>query len=246
MSYYLIDNFNNFDFSKLIIGRKISSDDTISKYFIYYQDSDLDDPKELYIKMPKLRLIYKLGNSKFNQENIPVYPNYVATASFIKFIKNFENNIKTTFVNKFNNCEIVSIIKKKNGLNFIKLNMDDKIKIYSDNKIKNINEFQINSQIELILKVSYIWNKNNLKLGISSIIYQIKYYPSPQELNINFFNTEEKINEKIVPIVVSHEISDTDSIISKHDEQKKPKIISTNFVPSIGDLNVAIKNLKKI
>ena len=89
MSYHLIDFTQDnidFNFDNLIIGKKINS-----KYYIYYltsnEDNDvIEEPKEIYIKLPKIRLIYKLGNSKYNQENIPLYTNYNLLNKFINFI----------------------------------------------------------------------------------------------------------------------------------------------------------------
>ena len=121
-------------------------------------------------------MMYMFHNSKFNQENIPIYPSYESTNKFVKFIKNFENNIKSHF-NKLNNIELISLIKKKNNLNLFKINTDDKIKIsYNNNLYKKISDFQLNGEIEIVTKLSYIWNKNDLNLGLSSIMYQIKYY----------------------------------------------------------------------
>jgi hypothetical protein len=248
MAYYLLklEEYNDFDFTKLIIGKKISIDDTLSKYYIYYQENENSEPKEIYIKLPKLRVIYKLGNSKFNQENIPIYPNYDSTNKFIKFIKNFENHIKTHFT-KLNNIEFINLIKKKNNLNLFKINTDDKIKISSNNNLyKKISDFQLNGEIEIVSKISYIWNKNDLKLGLSSLMYQIKYYCLPYELNIDFIDTDdnkEKINNsKMVPPSVSSII--VSSKINSNNENNE-YTTSSKFIPSIMDLNSAINKLKK-
>jgi hypothetical protein len=244
MSYYLFDlndSKNEFNFDNLIIGRKIRLDDTISKYYIYYQESELEDPKEIYIKIPKLRLIYKLGNTKFNQENIPIYPNFDITNKFIKFIKDLENNIKSCFDDKLTNFEFVSLINKKNNLNLLKANIDDNLQISSDNlNIHNLTDFKINGQIEIILKLSYIWNKNNNKLGLSSYLYQIKYYSLPYELNLNFISTDKQIINQIS--YVKPEICITDK--SPTENKDNVDIIKKKFVPSINDLQAALKNLK--
>ena len=250
MSYYLIDFINinnNFNFDNLIIGRKIKLDDIMSKYYIYYQENEIDDPKEIYIKIPKLRMIYKLGNTKFNQENIPIYPNYNITNNFIKFIKDLEDNIKLCFENKLSNFEFTSIINKKNNLNLLKTNIDDNIKITSDNKnIKNLCDFKINGQIEIVLKLSYIWNKNNMRLGLSSYLYQIKYYSTPMDLNYNFFDLNNDlsiINQEIIKIDkldTSKKSIDTDIPIQNNNIQKEIK-----FIPQIADLQSALKNLKR-
>ena len=241
MAYYLLklEDYNNFDFTKLIIGKKISIDETLSKYYIYYQENENSEPKEIYIKLPKLRIIYKLGNSKFNQENIPIYPNYDSTNKFIKFIKNFENHIKTHFT-KLNNIEFINLIKKKNNLNLFKINTDDKIKISSNNNLyKKISDFQLNGEIEIVSKISYIWNKNDLKLGLSSLMYQIKYYCLPYELNIDFIDTDENNKEKI------NNSKMVSTFVSSKLDSNNENTTSSKFVPSILDLNSAINKLKK-
>uniref|UniRef100_A0A6C0ECH5 Uncharacterized protein n=1 Tax=viral metagenome TaxID=1070528 RepID=A0A6C0ECH5_9ZZZZ len=254
MSYYLIDfinNSNNFNFDNLIIGRKIKLDDNMSKYYIYYQENEMEDPKEIYIKLPKLRMIYKLGNTKFNQENIPIYPNYDITNNFIKFIKDLEDNIKLCFETKIQNIEFTSIINKKNNLSLIKTNVDDNLKISSDNnKINSLSDFKINGQIELVIKLSYIWNKNNYKIGISSYLYQIKYYSSPHDLNYNFLdnlNNKEiiildNVNNNKPQNVIQDCISNNHINLVSRESQIVQKEIK--FVPLIDDLKSAIKNLK--
>ena len=254
MSYYLIDFVNinnNFNFDNLIIGRKIKLDECTSKYYIYYQENEIDDPKEIYIKLPKLRMIYKLGTTKFNQENIPIYPNYDITNNFIKFIKDLEDNIKKCFENKISDFEFTSIINKKNNLNLIKTNVDDTIKISSNNiNIKNLCDFKINGQIELVIKLSYIWNKNNTKLGLSSYLYQIKYYSTPQDLNYNFLDDIIINNDSIVKnnesIIKNNSIKINEISCKKIDSSEDIPINQTKskFIPSMGDLKSAILNLK--
>lgn len=190
MSYHLIDFTQDnidFNFDNLIIGKKINS-----KYYIYYLTSNenndiIEEPKELYIKLPKIRLIYKLGNSKYNQENIPLYPNYNLLNKFINFIKDLEENIYNCFVTKYPDIIISSIINKKNNINTIKVNITDNYIISSNNNKLKINDFKINSEINLILKFSFIWMKDNYKIGLSSELYQVKYNLLPFDSNINFF-----------------------------------------------------------
>ena len=170
MSYYLIDfglSNINFNFDNLIIGRKIKSDQDNSKYYIYYQKEHNDTPKEIFIKLPRIRLIYNLANQKFNQLNIPIYPNWEQTNKFINFIQNLESNINDCFSNKRINKEWISIINKKNSLNFIKTNVYENYKITSDieNKKITLNDFKINGQIDVVIKISYVWSKNN-KIGL--------------------------------------------------------------------------------
>ena len=120
MSYYLIDFGSSkidFNFDNLIIGKKIKLDNNNSKYYIYYQPEN-EEPKEIYIRLPRLRLIYNMSNSKFNQLSIPIYPNWEQTNKFVKFIQQLESDLESCFSNR--NKEWISIINKKNSLNFIK------------------------------------------------------------------------------------------------------------------------------
>ena len=84
MSYHIFD-FNKegndksspqYNFDDVIIGKKIKIDIDNNIYYIYYNDMNLTmAPKEIYIKLPKIRLIYSMANHKYNQIKIPIYPN---------------------------------------------------------------------------------------------------------------------------------------------------------------------------
>jgi len=126
MSYHLIHFENeetNFNFENFIIGRKIPIDENSSRYYIYYQDDENTAPKEIYLKVPLLRLIYSLANQKYNQINIPVYPKWLKTSRFVDWIESFENNIIDCFSNKKINKEFISLINKKKLLNFLKIGL---------------------------------------------------------------------------------------------------------------------------
>jgi len=239
MSYYLLDfesYKNDFDFNNLIIGKKIKLDNNNSKYFIYYQTEN-DNPKEIYIRLPRIRLIYNLANSKYNQLNIPIYPNWEQTNKFVDFILKLESDIESCFANK--SKEWVSILNKKNSLNFIKTSIYENFKITSDieNKKINLNDFQINGQVDIVIKISSIWNKND-KIGLSSQLYQIKYLAPPEQLDINFIDPEEK-----------KEIINTQEILIKpimKTEEIKVMPPQIKLVPNIKDLEKAINKLKPI
>jgi hypothetical protein len=256
MSYYIVDlsqldNTVEFNYDHLIIGKKIKIDQNNSKYYIYYNVSHLQN--EIYIKTPKIRLIYSLSNSKYSQLSIPIYPIWKLTTDFINWIIEFEKNINESFSNS-KKKEFISIITKKNNIFFLKGFLNDNTKITSNYK-KNINlsDFVINAEIEIILKISYIW-LNNVKYGLSSNIYQIKYYGSPEQLNIDFIDYDEK------PIIDSPVLSP----ISNNDPNKTdiPKIIpppppappslpiiqqsKLSLIPSLKDLQLALKKLKPI
>jgi hypothetical protein len=243
MSYYLIDftqDKNDFNFENLIIGKKINT-----KHYLYYQniieqtgEDILTEPKEIYIKLPKIRSIYKLGLSKYNQEIIPLYPHYNLLDKFILFIKNLEDNIHECFIRKYPDIALASIINKKNNINHIKVNIAENYFISSSNNKKmKMEDIKINSELNIVIKLSYVWNKDNNKIGLSCELYQIKYEPSPYDMNINFF---ENIN--ITKIDIKPEIK-------KHNEENNhiPSPITPpkgSLVPSIADLQFAIKKLK--
>jgi hypothetical protein len=240
MSYYLLDfglSKIDFNFDNLIIGRKIKLDNNNSKYYIYYQ-SENEEPKEIYIRLPRLRLIYNMTNLKYNQLNIPIYPNWEQTNNFVNFIQQLESDIESCFSNK--NKEWISILNKKNSLNFIRTSMYENFKITSDikNKKVNLNDFQINGQIDVVIKISHIWNKNN-KIGLSSQLYQIKYLAPPEQLEINFIDPEEKkevINTQEILIKPVMNIQENKVMIP-------PQI---KIVPNLKDLEKAINKLKPI
>lgn len=249
MSYHLIDFSKeniNFSFDNIIIGKKIKIDQDSSKYYIYYQLENYDTPKEIYLKLPKIRLIYNLSGHKYNQLSIPLYPNCDSIDNFIKFIKLFEDDIIECFEQKKINKEFRSIINKKNNLYFIKSYLyDDNVKITSDLKdVNTINDFKINGQIEIIIKISYIWNKQN-NYGLSSQIYQIKYWGTPEQHDINFIDIEPQKNfifrkiEEPLPYVPLNIPKQTPLIIPNKMEQQ-----SIKFVLNPADLKSAINKLK--
>ncbi len=228
MSYHILKHSDNID--NIIIGNRLKSDDVYSKYYMYYLKGE--ELCEMYIKTPKLRLIYPLNHLKFSQISVPLYPDYDINTEFIEFIKKIELYVKESFSKK---KEFISLIQYKNKMPFIKANLNDNVKITSNtNSNIKLDDFKINSQIELIIKISYIW-MNNEKFGISSLIYQIGYYGTLEQLNYDLLNisgtkTINKI-ERLEPV----------EQIQKIDKQNKPTIM----IPSVGDLQNMIKNLKK-
>ena len=226
MSYHLLDFNNNieFDYDKILIGKKISNDEETAKYYMYYI---IDSPRELYIKLPKIRYIYNLGNYKYNQLNIPLYPLWDKLSKFIKFIKELETNIFSAFENKILNCEMTNLIYKKNQISFIKINVFEKFKLYSNNKEITFNDIKINSEIEIIVKINFIWNKNN-KFGLSCNLIQIYNIPSPD----NF------IDKQVIENIDKKKLSSVNSLVSS-------SVKSSGFVPSVNDLTNALLKIKK-
>ena len=243
ISCHLIDfnNIQDINFENIIIGRRIATDNDSSKYYIYYQDirleSSLESPKEIYLRLPRLRLIYPLSNQKYSQVKIPIYPNWDVTNNFIEKIREFENNIFDCFQQKKINKDLSSLISKKNSLFYIKANLNDNVKLSSNMPSKlTLNDLKINGQVEFVLKISYIWTNQN-KLGLSSQIYQIKYNAPPEQLDFDFI--DEHIPKK--PIILSPpnlpkiEINNTSNM---------PPQLGMKMIPSIKDLQNAIKSLK--
>jgi hypothetical protein len=263
MSYHLIDfssKINDYNFDNIIIGRKVKIDEDNAKYYIYYQkEQDLKSPNEIYIRLPTLRLIYGLANHKYNQVNIPIYPNWELTKKFIDFIVQLEEDIQNCFLEKNINKEFISLIKKKNSLNFIRTDLNNKIKITSNigNNTTILSDFKINGEIDLVIKISYIWTTKN-KIGLSSQIYQIKYLAPPEQLNINFIDPIiQKITPMLPPKILSKslplnkpiippqiKIKSVESINSESNEDKTSLGPINGFVPSVDDLQNAIKKLK--
>jgi hypothetical protein len=234
MSYHLIDFNNNieFDYDNILIGKKISNDEDTSKYYMYYV---IDSPKELYIKLPKIRYIYNLVNYKYNQLNIPLYPLWDKLSKFLKFIKELETNIFSVFENKISNCEMTNLIYKKNQISFMKINVFEKFKLYSNNKEITFNDIKINSEIEVIVKISFIWNKNN-KIGLSCNLIQINNITSPEYFNNHTPNhTLECFNN-------SKNINPTKNIPTNNNLPTKN---ISRFVPSVNDLTNALLKIKK-
>jgi hypothetical protein len=203
MTYYLIDinNIDKFNFDNLIIGKEIEINESKSKYYIYYNPTN-ESPKEIYIKIPSVRLIYALADHKYNQLNIPLYPMYDNLHKVTKFIKKMEQYFINKLSKKNEDIQFNNIINKKKLINFIKTNIDDnKIKITSNLNTKiNLNDFKLNSEIEMVIKFEYIWNKNNT-YGISSTLYQIKYLGIPTQLNIDLIDfIDEPVYNPIINI----------------------------------------------
>lgn len=230
MSYYLYDLDTKFNFDKLLIGKQIKINDELSKYYIYYLD---DKPKSLLVKMPPTRIIYNYKNNKYEQIKLPLYPLWDKIILFINFIKQLEKKIKLELqLNK----EFSKSIDKKENINTLKFYIQ---------KTNSFHNYEINSEIECIINISYVWEKEN-NYGISIYNYQTKYIPRIDEININFFDpppfipqkpTENKLIEyKKSNINNTYEVS-----ISK---PNKPAGLIFGISPSL--LNEAMKKLNKV
>ena len=255
MSYYLIDfskKSNDFSFDNLIIGKRIKTDQDNSKYYIYYQSEETEIQSEIYIKLPKIRLIYNMGNHKYDKLSIPIYPNWDLTNSFVDWVKKFETDIQECFSESKIKRDFISILGKKNMLNLIKgyINETPKITSNIDGKTVGLSDFKINGQIEIVIKLSYIWS-NNTKYGLSSSIYQIKYYGPPEQLDINFIDyipPSKIFKSSALDIGKATHTQNTDSPISKPQKQDAqiPQKTSVKMSLSPKDLLNAIKSLKPV
>ena len=109
-----------------------------------------DNPENLIIKSPPIRLIYNYDNQRFNQISFPLYPSYDKLKRFIKLINRLENYIQE-MINK-PDLTFVSNIKKNNNIKNIKQQIEDIAKkfgtpsyCYSYLELKkNINNFKKN------------------------------------------------------------------------------------------------------
>ena len=136
-------------------------------------------------------------------------------------------------------------------LNLIKCYINENPKITSniDNKPITLADFKINGQIELVLKLSYIW-ANNSKYGLSSSIYQIKYYAPPEQLDINFIDPEPPVRKPIIqvspPIIPHIQINQITDPFNQKQDKPLPSQAPIKMIPSLKDLQKAIKSLKPV
>jgi len=236
MSYYLINlenesNIENFNIDNIIIDNKIEVDSDNYKYLLYYLDNDI--PKEIYIKLPKIRLVNDWTNFKYNQLKIRITPKYEKTNRIIKIINCLEDKIKIhKFFNKKKKLEFVSVLIKETSYYIKTFFQDNKTKVSSDIKGKNIkiNDFKINGEIQMVIKINNIWQKNE-KFGLSCQLYQIKYFAPPTEQNINFIDDDELVEQKnSLPLQISELFSNTSQVSLK---QKPMLLINSQLLQSV-------------
>lgn len=198
MSYYIYDFKNEFDFDKLIITKQITIDNNIFRYNLYYLD---DVPKDLFIKLPSIRLIYNYNNLKYSQIKLPLFPQYDKTLKFLSFFKKLQKIIKEKLqINKI----FTNSIEKKDNLKLIKLNISSEFK-----------NFKTNGELNGLINICYVWENEN-SYGISLGLSRFDYTPKVENFN-DLFIDEIKINtipkkvitknEEIVPISTSFKIS---------------------------------------
>ena len=240
MSYYFIDIEKDIDFSKIIIGKKINIDDNTNRYYIYYLD---DKPKEIYIKLPSIRLIYNYQNMKYSQIKLPIYPLWEKTNKLISFIKKFQNHIKSQLDT---DSEFSSCLDKYNDLKVLKLYLVKNLKIKSCLNDITFSDFKTSGEIEMIIRIPYIYEKNN-SYGLSIFAYQVKYNPPIEQLNIDFWDDDEDKKPNMNIILKSRQIVEEykQPVISVPPQVTENKSLPS-LIPSMKDLQLAIKKLKKI
>jgi hypothetical protein len=189
MSYILLETL---DTDKIIFGDKICTDDNISRYYLYYNDKNASN--EIYIKLPKIRMIFNnFVNQKYSQINIPIYPLWEQTEKYISLIKLLESTVKEYFNTKY---IFNSLLSEKNGLMLLKMKMKDLPKLTSNLNLNEVTfkDFKLNGEIEMVIKISYIWlSKKTKKYGLSCQLCQVKYCGLPEQLYIDFIDEKPKI-----------------------------------------------------
>jgi len=224
MNYFTIDNNTDFDFNKIILGKPITINSELTKIYIYYLD---DKPKEIFIKIPNIRLINSYKNLKYNQIKLPIYPLWENTIKFIKLIKKIEKYIRLNI--NLENSIFVNSIEKYNNISTLKLNINQDIKVNSTIST-SLSELKINGEIEGFLTMSYVWIKKN-SYGLSLSCFQLKYYPRIEEYNYDFFDD---------PIVVSNTKKEPIKNTPENTLTIKPMLLSSSI------LNEAIIKLNKL
>jgi hypothetical protein len=237
---------NNFNIDNIIFGKKISSDN-ISRYYLYYKNNN--DACEIYINLPKIRMIYNnFLNQKYSKINIPIYPMWERPDAFIKFIEYFE----TTIIEAFNSkLTFHSLLSERKALKLFKVCMKNTPKIISSlgNNI-TFNDFKLNSEMELVVKISYAWfSKKTNMYGLSCQLSQIKYYGIPEQLKIEFIedtktqSLQSSQMSQVPPPPLLQPIEVYKKSLSKTSSEVNNIV---KLVPSIADLENALKKLKKI
>lgn len=229
MSTYLVDfdkETQDFNYENLLIDNKLEINKDTYKYFIYYVDKN--SAKEIYIKTPKIRLIYNWSNLKYYHLKIKITPLYDKTNAFIEFIKKLEEEIIIKLpIKKKNKLEFKSLIEENNSYYLKTFYDENKIKITSDlNKTYKLTDFKANAEIQLVIKLNNIWQKNG-SYGISSQLYQIKYYAPPEDHDLNFFDEVKYIPIKKIESKLENKVEETEKHPIKIPFMIDPKMLQS-------------------
>jgi hypothetical protein len=199
MSYYLINlekDISDFDVDNIIIDKKIEIEKDNSKYLFYYLNEEI--PKEIYIKLPKIRLTNDWTYLKYNQLKIRITPKYDKTDKIAELIESIEEKIKKSKIFNKKKWEFISMITTESS-DFIKtFFQENKTKITTNLKRPSIKltDFKNNGEIQMVIKINNIWQKGN-KFGLSSQLYQVKYFAPPEDLDLNFIDKEDFVPKNI-------------------------------------------------
>jgi hypothetical protein len=191
MSYYLYDFEEEFNYDKLIIGNKIKLENNGYRYYIYYLDNT---PKDFYIKLPSIKLIYSYKNNKYNQIKIPLYPMYDKTEKLVIFLKKLKKKIKEiTDTNK----KYSKSVEKKENLKLLKINISNDFKVTYKNEKIDIKEVKTTSEIYGIINIPYIWENDN-SYGLSLNATKIIYIPKIEDSDVNFIDDNIIVQSEII------------------------------------------------
>ena len=146
----------------------------------------------------------------------------------INFFIQFEENIKSHKYFYKKSLEFISIIIKEKGSYIRSFFQENKTKISPKMKI---NDFKLNGEIEMVIRLNNIWRKDN-KFGLSSQLYQIKYYPPPDEINVNFIDDYEE-KPKIVKTSFSSILPPQISNFTQIPSEKPKLIINSDLLKSV-------------
>lgn len=216
MSYFLINLEKNVDdtiLENIIIDKKIDIDNDNFKYLLYYLDDDT--PKEIYLKLPKIRLTHDWSNLKYNQLKVRITPKCQKTDNIILFFNKLEDRIKQNKLFSKKKLEFISVIIKEFVYYIKTFYLENKTMITTDmhrNGVK-ITDFKNNGEIQMVIRLNNIWQKAG-KFGLSSQLYQVKYFAPPDVKNINFLDDEPIINREIVH--VTHAAHTTHNMQQSH------------------------------
>ena len=227
------ENMSSFDINNIMFGDKISGNE-LSRYYIYYQANDMVN--ELYITLPRLRLIFNnFLNQKYEKINLPIYPLWKKTKQLLEFINFFEKTIIEAFNSKL---EFQSIVSRHNTLDLLKMTVKHQPTILSELGNLTFSDFRINSEVELVIKINSVWfNKKKSTYGLSCHLCQIKYH-APLE--------QTKLTHVIPPPPLHTNIPAPITIYKKSLLESGTSIPTINkIIPTVADLQNALKKLKK-
>jgi hypothetical protein len=230
MSYFIIDfeSDKKYNFDDIIIDDKLILNNESNKYLIFY---DKNNAYELYLKIPRIRLTFDWNNMKYNNIKLRITPKYSKIDNFINFILELEDYIINYKNIKKKNLEFMSILEKERGIYYLKTFFNEnKILITTDlnTKIK-FTDFKNNGEIQIILKICGVWQKNN-KYGLSTNIYQIKYYAPPEDHNKDMLEDNIPVIENKI-IIRENRINNNNNANNANNSNNEP-VKSLNIYPA--------------